>query len=333
VPGISLPVKAHRLLLTPTDALLILMIVIWAGNYSIVKLALREIPPLAFNSLRLTLASLLFLGSLAVAQARRPANRSAPPAPGRARRRWFASARDISGPEWAVLAAVGVLGHFIYQLCFMGGLSRTTVSNSSLILGCSPVVVTFLSAAVGHERVNAWHWAGALLSLGGIYLLAGRGAEISRVTLTGDALCLAAVVCWSVYTVASRPLLRRHSPMTLTGYSMAFGTLLYVPFGLAELQRMDWRAVSAASWASLALSATFALYVAYLIWYTSVQRVGNVRTAVFSNLLPLLSMGIAAVWLGERFTHAALGGAAAIVGGVALTRMGRPGQAGAPAEE
>jgi drug/metabolite transporter (DMT)-like permease len=333
VPGILSPVKAHRLLPTPTDALLLLMIVIWAGNYSIVKLALREIPPLAFNSLRLTLASLLFLGSLAVAPARRPANRSAPPASGRARGRWFASARDITGREWAVLAAVGVLGHFIYQLCFMGGLSRTTVSNSSLILGCSPVVVTFLSAAVGHERVNAWHWAGALLSLGGIYLLAGRGAEISRVTLTGDALCLAAVACWSVYTVASRPLLRRHSPMTLTGYSMAFGTLLYVPFGLAELQRLDWRAVSAASWVSLALSAAFALYVAYLIWYTSVQRVGNVRTAVFSNLLPLLSMGIAAVWLGERFTPAALGGAVAIVGGVALTRVGRPGQAGAPAEE
>jgi drug/metabolite transporter (DMT)-like permease len=333
VPRSFPPVKARRLLPTPTDALLLLMIVIWASNYSIVKNALREIPPLAFNSLRLTLASLLFLGSLAVTPAQPHAAGSDAPARGSGRRRWFATARDISGREWAVLAAVGVLGHFIYQLCFMGGLSRTTVSNSSLILGCSPVVVTFLSAAVGHERVNAWHWAGAILSLGGIYLLAGRGAEISRVTLTGDALCLAAVVCWSIYTVASRPLLRRHTPMTLTGYSMAFGTLLYIPFGLAELRRLDWGAVSAASWVSLALSAALALYVAYLIWYTSVQRVGNVRTTVFSNLLPLLSMAIAAVWLGERFTPAALWGAGAIVGGVALTRMGRPEEAGPPAEE
>jgi len=172
----------------------------------------------------------------------------------------------------AVLALVGVLGHFIYQLCFMGGLSRTTVSNSSLILGCSPIVVTFLSAAVGHERVNGWHWTGALLSLVGIYLLAGRGAEISQATLTGDALCLAAVVCWSIYTVASRPLLERHSPMTLTGYSMAFGTLPYVALGMTDLRRLDWGAVSLSAWIALACSATFALYVAYLIWYTSVQR-------------------------------------------------------------
>jgi drug/metabolite transporter (DMT)-like permease len=326
-------VKAHRLLPTPTDALLLLMIVIWAGNYTIIKIALREIPPLAFNSLRLGLASLLFLTSLAVAPVRSPTTRPDAPASARTRRRWFASARELSGRDWAVLAAVGVLGHFIYQLCFMGGLSRTTVSNSSLILGCSPVVVTFLSAAAGHERVGAWHWAGALLSLVGIYLLAGRGAEISRVTLTGDALCLAAVICWSIYTVASRPLLRRHSPMTLTGYSMAFGTLLYIPFGLAELRRLDWGAVSTASWLSLACSATFALYVAYLIWYSSVQRVGNVRTSVFSNLSPLLSVAIAAVWLGERFTPAALWGAGAIVGGVTLTRMGRPEETGQPPEE
>ena len=322
--------KARRFLPTPTDALLLLMVVIWAGNYTIVKVTLREIPPLAFNTLRLALASLLFLASLAVAPARPQAG-----GPPRDRRgwRWFAGARDISGRDWAILAAIGVLGHFVYQLCFMGGLSKTTVSNSSLILGCSPVVVTFLSAAVGHERVNGWHWVGALLSLVGIYLLAGQGAELSGSTLTGDALCLAAVACWSIYTVASRPLLERHSPMTLTGYSMAFGTLLYVPVGLAELKRLDWGAVSPAAWIALAFSATFALYVAYLIWYTSVQRVGNVRTSVFSNLLPLLSMAVAAVWLGERFTPAALGGAAAIVGGVALTRMGRPEEAAPPPEE
>jgi drug/metabolite transporter (DMT)-like permease len=226
-----------------------------------------------------------------------------------------------------------VLGHFSYQLCFLGGLSRTTVSNSSLILGCSPVAVTFLSAAAGHERVSPRHWAGALLSLAGIYLLAGRGANLSGSTLTGDLLCLAAVMCWSIYTVASRPLLSRLSPMTVTGYSMAIGTLLYIPFGITDLQQLDWRAVSLSSWLGLVFSGVFALYAAYLIWYTSVQRVGNVRTSVFSNLLPLLSMVIAALWLGERLTADALCGAATIFAGVALTRVSHAGGTGQPPEE
>jgi drug/metabolite transporter (DMT)-like permease len=327
-------VNARRSFLTPTDALLLLMVVIWAANYTIVKITLREIPPLGFNSLRLGLASLLFLASLAVR--REPlggAARGTEPIHARAGWRPFESARALSGRDWAAIAAFGVIGHFIYQLCFLGGLARTTVSNSSLILGASPVAVTVLSAAAGHERVRGHHWTAVLLSLGGIYLLAGHGAALSGSTLAGDALCMCAVGCWSVYTVASRPMLTRLSPMVLTGYSMAIGTALYVPFGVADLRRLEWSAVSLASWLALVFSAVFALYVAYLVWYTSVQRVGNIRTSVFSNLLPVLSMAIAAIWLGERITLTEISGATAILGGVALTRFGRPQDAAAPPEE
>ncbi len=332
-PGSLLSVKPRHSFLTSTDALLLLMILIWAANYSLVKIALREFPPLAFNSLRLALASFCFLASLAFAQGRPRGVGEVFPASTGGRTRWFATARAVSPRDWLTIAAFGVLGHFIYQLCFMGGIARTSVSNVALILGCSPVAVTLLSAAAGHERVTPRHWAGAFLSLAGIYLLAGRSATLSRSTLAGDALCLAAVACWAVYTVGSRSLLERHSPLTVTGLSMAIGTVLYVPFGLADLHRLDWPAVSLASWLSLAFSAVFALFLAYLIWYTSVQRVGNVRTSVFSNLLPLLSIAIAAVWLGERVTLAELGGAAAILIGVALTRMGRLEAAGLPPEE
>ncbi len=106
------------------------------------------------------------------------------------------------------------------------------------------------------------HWAGALLSLAGIYLLVGRGVTLSQSTMYGDALCLAAVACWSIYTVASRPLLERHAPMTVTGFSMAIGTALYVPFGMADLRALDWGAVSLSSWLSLAFSGVFALFLA-----------------------------------------------------------------------
>jgi drug/metabolite transporter (DMT)-like permease len=87
--------------------------------------------------------------------------------------------------DWLSIATLGVIGHFIYQLCFMGGLSRTTVSNSSLILGTSPVAVAMLTSAVGHERVSGRHWVGAALSVGGIYLLVGHDASLSSQTLVG----------------------------------------------------------------------------------------------------------------------------------------------------
>ena len=47
------------------DLLLLLMAVLWGTNYSIVKHAFREIDPQAFNALRLSCASLIFLAVIA----------------------------------------------------------------------------------------------------------------------------------------------------------------------------------------------------------------------------------------------------------------------------
>ncbi len=55
------------------DALLVLMVVIWGVNYSIIKQAFTEIPPQPFNAMRLVLASAVFLVAI-----RRTRGRSGP---------------------------------------------------------------------------------------------------------------------------------------------------------------------------------------------------------------------------------------------------------------
>lgn len=296
--------------MTRLDLLLLLMVVIWGANFTVIKVALVDLSPLAFNSLRLVIASLIFIAPLAGAGARRM------------------SPSDLVG-----ILALGVVGHFVYQLCFLGGIARTSVANSSLIIGTSPITVALLTAAAGHERVRWLHWVGAALSVAGIYLLVGGDAELSRESLVGDLLILLANACWAIYTVGARPLLKRHSALVVTGYSMMFGTALYVAVGFPELARQNWRAVHLSAWLALAFSGVFALSVAYLIWYTAVQRLGNIRTSMYSNMVPIVAMLVAVVWLGERIGANKLVGAAAILSGLALTRVGRaPEDSTAPIE-
>jgi drug/metabolite transporter (DMT)-like permease len=291
-----------RLHLSRLDALLILMTVIWGGNYSVIKAAFREIPPVGFNALRLTLASVLFLAAIKATRARRA------PVP------WTRG-------DWGGILFLAVVGQFIYQLLFIAGLARTSVANSSLILGCTPIFVALMTAALGHERVTPLRWAAAALSAFGIYLVVGHGASVSRASLTGDLIMLAAVICWSAATVGSRPLLARHSPLIVTGYSMAIGAALYIPFAWADLRDLAWRDVGARAWLSVGFSAVFALCVAYMIWYTAVQRLGNTRTSVYSNMVPIAAMVVAWGWLGEHIGTMKIAGAAAIILGVALTKI------------
>jgi drug/metabolite transporter (DMT)-like permease len=313
------PVPARRFPLAPIDALVILTTLVWGANYAIVKSALRQIPELSFNALRLGIASALFLVVLAVYPSARP--------------RPFPTARRFTAREWLALAGLAVSGHFLYQLCFLGSLARTSVANSSLIVGTSPVAISLLAAAVGQERVSRLHWVGAAVSLSGVYLLVGTGANVTRASVTGDVLMIAGVCCWAIYAIGSAPMLRRHAPIALTGYTMAIGSVLYLPVALPELSRLQLADVSPASWAALAYSAVFALFAAYIVWHTAIQRIGNVRTAMYSNFIPLTALATAVVVLGDRLTARQLAGAAAVLTGVALTRLRPVWRATLPAEE
>ena len=89
-----------------------------------------------------------------------------------------------------------------------------------------------------------------------------------------------------------------------------------------HLRSTQWMTVSGRTWAALVYSALFALGVAYTIWYAAVREIGSARTAVYSNVIPLVAMLTAVLFLGEPLGARKLVGAAAVLGGVALTRVG-----------
>ena len=142
--------------MTRLDLLLAAMVAIWGGNFSLVKVALRDFPELAFNAFRLVIASTVFL--LAIWHARRSEGPSS-------------ALVAIPRADWKRLVVLGIVGHLAYQLFFLAGVKRTSVGNGSLIMGTTPVVVALLTAWTGHERVSLKQWVGAALSFTGLYIV------------------------------------------------------------------------------------------------------------------------------------------------------------------
>jgi drug/metabolite transporter (DMT)-like permease len=294
------------------DFELVAVVLIWAFNLPVVKVGLREIEPLAYNIVRFVCASAVLLALV-----------------WRRERSFRVERRDLGR-----LLLLGVVGHAVYQICFIEGLAHTTASSTALLFGSTPVVVGLMSRLAGHERVGLTGAAGALLGFAGVALIvSGRRLEgpapaAAGSELLGNVLIVAAVLCWSLYTVLARRLLQRYSPLRVTALSLAIGTALLIPPALPQVMRQRWGDVSAAAWAGLAYSFLFALVVAYVIWYRSVQRVGNLRTAVYSNLVPVFGT-LFGVWLlDESLTASLWSGALCILVGIVLTRRrGRGGTA------
>lgn len=285
-----------------TDLGMLLVAAIWGANVSVVKVSLETLSPLAFNALRFGISTaLLLLALLAIERSAR-----------------------IERRFWRRALWVGLLGNFVYQICFIEGLSRTTATNGALLIATAPIWVALLGALRGGERLTPSGWFGIALSFGGIVLvLTARGAALSLATLGGDLLMLAGACCWAAYTVGMRPLLAHYSPLRTTTVTMLIGTPLLIVASAPALAAQPWGAVSAAGWGGLLFSALFAIVLSYVIWYSSVQRVGAARTGVYANLTPLVAVLIAWLLRGERLTPLQAIGGVVILTGLWLTRRSR----------
>jgi drug/metabolite transporter (DMT)-like permease len=299
------------------DFLLVLMAAFWGANYSIVKNVFREIDPQAFNAVRMSLASFIFLAVIVGVRVRVARGHSMAGAAS-----VFYTPAKITARDWWGILKLAAIGQCGYQYFFMAGLSATSVANSSLMLGATPVIVALLSAMLGIDRIDKLHWMGAALSMTGIYLVVGKGFSLGSHGAKGDLLMVVAVFCWAVFTIGARPLMARHSPVAVTGLSMMLGTLMYLPLTSSSVARVRWGEISASAWAALVYSAVFALCISYTIWYAGIRQLGAARTSIYSNFVPLVAMLTAAFVLHEPVGLRKISGAALVLAGVALIRIG-----------
>lgn len=285
-----------------TELSLALMVLVWAVNFSVVKRALETFEPLGFNALRFALASaFVYLVLRRQGPIRLPARRDLPR-----------------------LILLGVVGNVLYQLAFVYGLSLTRAGNASVMMALTPLFVALLSWRLGHEQPGRRTWAGGACSVLGVALVSGTALQLEGTTaLLGDLIMVGAGLTWAFYTVGSGPLVQRLGSVQATAWTMWSGSVVLILIGLPALAAQEWAAVDAAAWGGLFFSAFLSIGLAYLLWYRGVERLGNTRTAIYSNLTPAVALVVAAVWLGERLTLFSVLGAALTIGGVMLVRGDR----------
>jgi drug/metabolite transporter (DMT)-like permease len=189
----------------------------------------------------------------------------------------------------------------------------------------TPVFVALLSTFLKHEKIQWAAWLGILISFGGFYLVITQQGESFQLTwenVRGDVMIFTGNMLWAVYTVFSRPFLKRVSPLKWTSLTLALGTVFYLPFAAPSIFRIPWKEISFQGWTSILYSGLFAIAVSYVIWYTSVKRIGNSKTAIYGNINVVFSVSVAYVFLAERVTPLQVCGAVIIFAGVYLTRFG-----------
>ncbi len=282
---------------------MLMAVVFWAINFSLIKIALREFSPLAFNGIRMVVASVILVSFFLISK----------------------EGLSVTRSDFWKIIVLGLVGNTVFQMFFIHGLNWSTASNTAIVMAMTPVFVALLSTSSKQEKIHWAAWMGIVVSFVGLYLVLTKQPGVFRFSwqeIRGDLLILFGNLCWAVYTVFSKPLLERMSPLKLTSTTMAVGAFFYLPFCLKDIARLPLSKITSGAWGALLYSSLFALTLSYLIWYRSVKRVGNTKTAIYGNITPILTVIIAYFFIAERITLLQGIGAGIIILGVYFTRAG-----------
>lgn len=285
---------------TGTDLTLLAMAAIWGVNFSVMKYGVTVFSPLAFNSLRVSLAVVALTAVAFAPGTRRP------------------SAADARR-----LMALGLMGHALYQLLFVNGLARSRAGTVALLIGATPALIALFGRILGVERITRNAALGIGISILGCGFVVVGAAEASDTadSAAGVALILTSSVCWALYTMGLRSITSRVDGVQIAAWTLFGGALPLIVAGIPALLATDFARVPFAGWAAIAYSGLMAFVLAYVLWYRGVQRLGPTRTSMYANLQPVMALAAAWVALGERPTPWQFAGGACVMTGLFLSRM------------
>ncbi|MGB6745712.1 MAG: EamA family transporter [Terracidiphilus sp.] len=245
-------------------------------------------------------------------------------------------ARFTAG-EMRILLLAAAFGIPIQFLLQFHGLALTTVSHASLMVGAMPVLLAAAAALFAGERLDWMGWLALCGSTVGaaLVVLGGSRATTGNETpsLQGDLLVIFSLVTALAWILLSKKLMRTHSPVVVSAYTILAGTAMLMalvlgPQWLAPLtrQRVDplpFAHVSLTAWVALAISGLLCTATTTFLWNWGIHHVPASRAGVFLNIEPALGSLLGVELLGERLgPYAWLGGALIICAAVVLTTRG-----------
>lgn len=273
----------------------------WAFNIVLARALHADIPPIALNFWRWSIALAIVL-------------------PFTVRHAWLQ--RAAVRREWAYLSLLGFTGMAAFHCLQYSALNLTTAINVSLILAITPVAIPIMALMFWGDRVTPRQGLGILMSFAGVAAIVTRGdpvSVLSRGLAAGDLVELAAMILWALYSTLVRWRPADLHPNTVLVCSMTPAVLFILPVYLWEDAFVRSMPLTLQSLATVVAVALLASVLAFVFFNRAVESVGPTRAGLFIHLIPLFATAAAVVFLGERlfFYHAI--GAASIAVGLYLT--------------
>ncbi|MDR1251856.1 MAG: DMT family transporter [Treponema sp.] len=223
-----------------------------------------------------------------------------------------------------LLFGAGFIGVTLYFFCENNGVSLVSASEASIAIGAIPaltMIADHISGSIARTsgpppaRISARQWLGTGISIAGVWLVAGVSLALSG-SLLGYVYMAGAALSWVAYSLLTRPLFARCSRIYIVFWQSLAGFICFLPFSLFELNRWgkpDLPVILHLLFLGICCSA-----LGYYLYVRSLEVLGMSVSAIFINLIPVVTVIGGFFMLGDRLSPLQWIGAALVIAGVYL---------------
>ncbi|MFV8383874.1 DMT family transporter [Vibrio parahaemolyticus] len=274
-------------------------VMIWGGNSIVNKMAASTIEPSAMSFYRWFVAMVLLTPFCLPAVIKQ---------------------RHVIRPYLTKLAFLALLGMVLNQsLGYYAGLT-TTASNMALITSLVPLISVFLSVPLLGKSISMLSIVGGVISLGGLAFMLGHGDVtyfLHQDMMQGDSLMLLAALVYAAYCVLLKRWKMPFNSLTLVYMQGFFSVIMLTPLWLSSEQLLpSQEALPLIAYAGIAAS-----IFAPLMWVKAIDLIGADSSAMFMNLMPVVSVALASTLLGEEIHVYHIIGGLMVISGVILSQI------------
>ncbi len=265
---------------------------LFGSTFKIVQRAVEDVTAFAYVTGRFTIAALVLL-PIALRQIRKQ-------------------------PEypWRLLIRSSlVAGSFLAAgyLLQTEGLRFTSASTSAFITGLSTLFVPVIAGVWRRQWPAPAVGLGIVVALVGLWILTGATLSPGK----GEVLTLGCAVAYALWLLAQQPHVR-----ALGAIPLAAGQMIVVAVGTAPMAAVAGAGrITSVAIASMVFTAIACAAIAVSLQLWAQRYLGSSRTALWLLTEPVFA-GIVSWVTGEPMGAASMGGAAMILGGVAVSELG-----------
>ena len=267
--------------------------IIWGGTFPLIKVALQDISPYAFLSLRFLIATLLLATVFR---------------------------KEVASASRKALQAGFLIGAFIFvgYLTQTVGLKYTTASKSGFITGLYVVFTPILSYSILRTTLPRKQIIAILLAFTGLFLL----SEIDPTGMNmnyGDFLTLMCAIAYAFSVVLIGKYAKEFSPSVLATVQ-TFTTWILCTLSWAILEPF-LLPISRTAWVAILITAVFATSLASIGQNYAQKYTTATKAAILFTAEPVFALIFSSAILGETLSQKGILGAALIIAGMLLSEL------------